>query len=630
MPETLPQYLYQKSKKADCRRVAYRYKNLGIWQPTTWSEYFEKVKWIGLGLLSLGMEKDDKVAVIGGNRAECFICMLAAQAVGGVSVGIYSESNAEEIAYQLNHTDCSFVIAEDQEQVDKLLSQISSISNVKMIIYFESRGLWNYNHPKIMAWEELEGLGKEADAGNPALFVESLERGKAGDVALICWTSGSTAHPKAVMISHSNFIASIRAFQEVVPLDESGDYLSMLPVAWIGEIIFGLAGSIIAGYRVNFPESPDVAMQNFREIAPTIALLPVATLNSIVNNIKFRVMESTFLKRRVYTKALDFAISYTENLIAKKPIGLGSKLLRLIAFSTCIWRIREIYGLRRLKVFITGGAGLGPDIFRFMHALETPLRIVYGQSESTVFCTTHHDGNVNPDSAGKPVGHVEVRISEEGEILSRGPLVFKGYYKDEEETRNVLDEDGWLHSGDAGEWTRDGELVVIDRLKDLMKLKDGTRFSPQYIENKLKFCQFIQEVVVFGHERDYIAALINIDMQVVGKWCESQKIGYTTYSDISANKDVGKLIIKQVKEINESLPPSNRIKKFVLLPKELDADDDELTRTKKVKRNVIYERYKNVIDSLFSDQEQVHLDLEIKYQDGGISSLSSGIVIHKV
>jgi long-chain acyl-CoA synthetase len=300
------------------------------------------------------------------------------------------------------------------------------------------------------------------------------------------------------------------------------------------------------------------------------------------------------------------------------------------AFVACIWRIRELYGLRRLRVFITGGAGLGPDVFKFMHALETPLRIVYGQSENTAFATIHHDGGWNPNSVGKPLAHVEVRISEQGEILSRGPVVFKGYYKDEEETKKAVDEDGWLHSGDAGEWFGGDELVVIDRLKDLMKLSDGTRFSPQYIENKLKYCEFIQEVVVFGDGRDYIGALINIDMQVVGKWCEAQKITYTTYSDISANAEVGRLLIGMVTETNENLPASNRIKKFVLLPKELDADDDELTRTKKVRRNIISERYKRVIEALFSDQHQVHLDVEIKYQDGGVSNLSADITIHRV
>jgi long-chain acyl-CoA synthetase len=628
MAETLPQFLYENFRKYGSGKTAYRYKDLGVWKPTTWSEYFARVKYFAMGLLSLGLKKDNKIGVVGSNRAECFIAMLAAQSVQGVSVALFSDSIDKEIAYQLSLSESVFVVAEDQEQVDKILAQEDKLPQIRRIIYFEPKGLWNYKNAKIISWKDVERIGKEYDAANPDLFMDLVKKGGTDDMALICWTSGSTGAPKAVMISHGNLVSSIKAFSKAAPLYDTDDYLSMLPIGWMGELIFGLAGSIIIGYRVNFPESTDVVMENFREVGPTISILTVPALNSIVNNIQFKIMETSPLKRWVYQKAISCSLLYINLKIKKERINMGLKVLKGLFYLACISRMRELIGLSRLRVILTGGAGLGPDVFKFVHSLGVPLRIVYGQSENSAFCTVQHSGDINPDSVGRPLDKVEVRISDDGEILSRGDTIFMGYYKDPENTRKTIDEEGWLHSGDAGEWLSDGELVVIDRVKDLMTLNNGTNFSPLYIENKLKFSPFIKEAVVFGNHQEYIVVLINIDLNVVGKWCEKRNIAYTTYSDISSNKQVGDLITLTVQEINENLPSSSRVEKFVLLPKELDADDDELTRTKKVRRDFIANRYQVVVDALFSDKRDVYLDLEIKYQDGRISNLATDIKLH--
>ncbi|UCG38202.1 MAG: AMP-binding protein [bacterium] len=630
--DTLPKLLLRNARSFGSRKVALREKEFGIWQSFTWQDYLDHVRHFSLGLVSLGLVKDDKVAIVGDNRPEWVFSELAAQSAGAVPLGIYQDSTSKEVGYIIDHSDAKFVVAEDQEQVDKILQLRDSIPKVQKVIFTDPKGMRSYRDEWLMDFREVEALGRDLDNRNPELFKEMVRDTEGKDLALIAYTSGTTGFPKGSMLSHTNMLKMASNLIRVDPKHEDDEFVSFLPLPWIGEQMMGVASALLGGFTVNFPEEPGTVTENRREIAPNVLFSPPMIWENLAASIQVRVMDASPLKRLAFNIALPIGYRMADCKFEKREPSLWLKAQYLFAYLLVFRALKDRLGFTKLRSASTGGAALGPDTFRFFHGLGVNLKQIYGQTEISGISCIHYDGDINFDSVGKPIPETEIIISEDGEILSRSPSVFSGYYKNDEATAQTL-RDGWLHSGDAGMFTEDGHLVVIDRVKDVMKMVDGTMFSPQFIENKLKFSPYIKEAVCIGHERPYITAIINIDMPIVGKWAERQHIGYTTYTDLSAKPEVYGLIEGEAAKVNRDLARINEtstIRKFVLLYKELDADDDELTRTKKVRRGFIGERYREVIEAMYTDSTGIPIDTTITYQDGRKARIKTTVLIREM
>jgi long-chain acyl-CoA synthetase len=607
-------------------RVALREKEFGIWQGYTWAEYRDHVRDFALGLRKLGLRPGDKVAIVGDNRPEWVFAEIAAQSLGGASVGIYQDSNLTEVAFVIDHSDAVFVVAEDQEQVDKILGMIDKLSKVRAIIYTDPRGMRNYTHPLLRSFEAVEALGREIASAEPTLFEQLVAEGNPEDVAIICYTSGTTGFPKGAMLSFRNLLSMALSLHEVDPKRESDRFVSFLPLAWIGEQMMSLASALSLGFTVNFPEEPDTVMENIREIGPHVMFAPPRIWENVTSQVQVKIMDATAFKRFLYKLCTPVGYRVADSRFAKKPVPLGWRILYWLAYWGMFRALKDRLGFTYLRTASTGGAALGPDVFRFFHAMGVPLKQIYGQTEIAGISCIHRDDDIQFHTVGKPIPGTELRISDQGEILSRSAAVFIGYYKNEKATHETLAA-GWLHSGDAGYLTPDGHLVVIDRMKDVMRLADGTQFSPQFIENRLKFSPYIKEAVVVGNDRPFLTAMICIDLGTVGKWAEKNRLSYTTYTDLSAKQQVYDLLQAEVDKVNETLPAAARIKKFVLLYKELDADDEELTRTRKVRRGFVEERYAEVIAALYGDRPQVPIDAIIRFQDGKTARIKTTLQV---
>ena len=611
------------------KKVALREKYLGIWQEFTWEEYYQHVKWFALGLRELGFKKGDKLAIIGDNRPEWVFSELAAQSLGGVSVGLYQDSILKEVAYVINHSDATFVVAEDQEQVDKILEIKKEIPKVKKVIYYDPKGMRNYRDPLLMYFYDVVDMGREVDERNPNLYDRLVEEGKGTDVAIISYTSGTTGFPKGAVLSYKNMINMAVNLMKVDPRREDEEYLSFLPMAWMGEQMMTISSALIACFTVNFPEEPETVQENIREIGPHVIFSPPRIWENICATVQVKIMDSTWLKRKVYQLCMPIGYRMADYKFSKKKPPFYMRILYGIAYLLLFRALKDRLGFSRIRHAYTGGAALGPDTFRFFHALGINLKQIYGQTEIAGISCLHRDDDIDFNTVGKPIPGTEIKIAENGEILSRSDSVFLGYYKNEEATKEAL-KDGWLHSGDAGYIDEKGHLVVIDRLKDLMQLSDGTRFSPQFIENKLKFSPYIKEAVVLGKNRPYITAIINIDYGIVGKWAEDRLISYTTYTDLASKDQVYDLIAGEVEKVNRDLPEKMRIRKFVLLYKELDADDDELTRTRKLRRGFVEQKYKDIIEALYTEADSVDVEGVIKYQDGRTQEIRTTLKIRRM
>ncbi len=626
---TLPQLLRRNAERFGDRKVALREKEFGIWQEVTWAGYLRHVRDFSLGLVALGLPPGGTVAIIGDNRPEWLYAELAAQAARGVSVGIYQDSTLNEVAYVIDHADATVVVAEDQEQVDKVLEVREKLPKLRTLVYTDPRGMRHYHDPILASFEEVEALGRRHGEANPGLFEANVAAGRPDDLAILCYTSGTTGFPKGSMLTHRNLLNMALRLMEVDPKYESDEFVSFLPLAWIGEQMMAASSALAVGFTVNFPESPATAQADIREIGPHVMFSPPRIWESLAASVQVKVMDATWLKRAVFNWALPIGYAVADARFARQPIGPWLRLKYLLAHLVCFRALKDRLGFSRIRSATTGGAALGPDTFRFFHGLGVNLKQIYGQTEISGISCIHRDGDVKFDTVGRPIPGTVIRISETGEILSRSPSVFKGYYKNPEATAEAL-ADGWLHSGDAGYLTDDGHLVVIDRLKDVMRLADGTTFSPQFVENKLKFSPYIKEAVVIGSGRPYLVAMINIDMRIVGKWAERQHVSYTTYTDLAARPQVYDLIEGEVRKVNTSLPAAARLKKFVLLHKELDADDDELTRTRKVRRRFVEERYRQVVEGLYADVEAIPVVATIKYQDGRQATIDTRLAVRAV
>jgi len=628
-PETFPQFLLEKARLYGDKKTALREKEFGIWQSVSWAKYLEHVKYFALGLVSMGFVRGDTVSIIGDNRPEWVYAELAAQSVGGKSIGIYQDSIVEEVAYITTHSDAKFMVVEDQEQVDKIIELWPKLHTVEKVIYYDPKGLRNYAEPYLMSFPEVEALGRDFEKSHPGWFEESVVKGNGEDIAILSTTSGTTGHPKLAILTHNNLVSMGRNLMEVDPMSDKDEFVSFLPLPWIGEQMMSLACGLQAGFTVNFPEEPETVQANIREIGPQTMFSPPRIWENLVSQVQVRIEDTTWFKRKVYDWAIPIGYRMADARFKKQRPGFGLKLAYRVADWIMFLPIKDHLGLRRIKQAYTGGAALGPDVFRFFHALGVNLKQIYGQTEVSGIAVLHRNGDVKFQTVGTPIPDTEIKIAENGEILVKSPAVFRGYYKNEEATRTTLI-DGWLHSGDAGYLDEDGHLIVIDRAKDVMTLADGTKFSPQFIENKLKFSPYIKEAVVFGGNWPFVTAMININMDNVGKWAEKNQLAYTTYTDLAQKPEVYALVRKHVEESNVDLPPAARIRRFLLLHKELDADDAELTRTRKVRRRFVAERYQDIIAALYGESDHLDVETSITYQDGRTAVIKTRLKIEEL
>jgi len=631
-PKSLPGLLVSNARRFGNGRVALREKEFGIWQSVTWQQYLERVRNFSLGLISLGLKPRESIGIICGNRPEWIYAELAAQAAGAIPFGIFQDSILSEVAYIIDHSEATMIVAEDQEQVDKILDLKDQLPRLKKIIYTDPKGLWDYEEKDLLVeFVDIDRLGWQLHQKEPERFDKNVGAINADDLAIICYTSGTTGNPKGTLLTHNNILTMVASLHEVDPKHPDDQFLSFIPLPWIVEQTMSVFSSLYAGYTVNFPEGPESAMADLYEIAPSLVVASPRLWEGISRQVMVKHLDASFLKKLIYDLCLPIGYRWADFKFEKKNPSPGWKLLYWIAYAAMFRALRDRLGFSRIRSAMTGGAALGPDVFRFFHALGVNLKQIYGQTEIAGYSTIHRDGDINFDSVGIPVPAAEISIYESdaegvGEILSRGPGLFQGYLKNQDETQSAMI-DGWFHTGDAGYFTDDGHLVIIDRVKDLMHLKSGAKFSPMFIENKLKFCPYIVETVVLGHDRDYVTAMICIDYKHAGKWAEDHRIIYTTYSDLACKEEVYDLIEREVVRVNATLPEKARIQKFLLLYKELDPDDEELTRTKKIRRKFINQKYVREIDALYSDAAELPIETVIRYQDGKTATLRTNLII---
>jgi long-chain acyl-CoA synthetase len=628
-PRTLPQLMVRNATEFGAR-PAIREKDRGIWQTYSWSEYRDHVRDFALGLASLGFARGDKLSVIGDNRPRLYWAQIAAQAVGGVAVPVYQDSIAKEMAFVLGHAEVSVVVAEDQEQVDKILQLKDQLPVLRHVIYDDARGMLKYQYDWLLSFADVQARGREFAASHAGFFEAEVAKGRAEDIAMICYTSGTTGTPKGAMLSHGNAIEIAKIFMKAEDVRREDEWLAYLPMAWVGDSIYSLVLSLSAGFTCNCPESPETVQRDLRELGPTTVLAPPRIWENMLTSVQVKSADTTRLKRFVFDRFRAVA-ERAEILKADgKRVPPGLRLLCALGEFFVYGPVRDQLGLRRARWAYTGGAPLGPDTFRFFRAFGVNLKQVYGSTELSALVSIQPDREANPTTVGRPCPGVDVKIAERGEVLIKSPGVFQGYFKAEDATREVIDRDGWFHTGDAGFVDPRGHLVIIDRAKDVGALADGTAFAPQFIENKLKFSPFIREAVAFGHERPFVTAMIAIDLNTVGNWAERRGIAYTSYMDLSQKPEVRGLIGEEIRRGNETLPEASKVRRFLLLTKDLEADDAEMTRTRKVRRAFVAQKYVTVIDAFYSGGTQVELSTAITYEDGRQANIASRVHIDDV
>ena len=626
---TLPRYLLRNARQfAD--RPAIREKDRGIWQTYTWRQYHDHVRDIALGLAALGFTRGGKLSVIGDNRPRLYWSQVAAMCLGGVSVPVYQDSIAKELAFVLDHAEVSVVVAEDQEQVDKILALKSQLPALKLVIYEDPRGMLQYRGADLKSLDEVEELGRRFAAEHPGHFEREIEQGRLDDVALFAYTSGTTGTPKGAMLTHANMAETGQTLAKSEDIRLDDDWLAYLPMAWVGDSLYTLVVNLMVGFTVNCPESPETVQRDLRELGPTAVLAPPRIWENMLTGVQVRAADAPRLKRWVFEWSRA-AAERAEILKSEgKPVPLGLRLRLALGNFFVYGPVRDQLGLRQARWAYTGGAPLGPDTFRFFRSFGVNLKQVYGSTELTGLVSLQPDAEANPTTAGRPCPGIDVKIGERGEVLVKSAGVFKGYFKNEAATREVIDRDGWFHTGDAGFLDPRGHLVIIDRAKDVGALADGTAFAPQFIENKLKFSPYIREAVAFGHDRPFVTAMIAIDPNTVGSWAERRGVAYTSYNDLSQKAEVRRLIGDEIGRGNETLPEAQKIRRFLLLTKDLDADDAEMTRTRKVRRRYVVEKYAPVIEAFYSGRDSVELTTAITYEDGRQGTLRSLVHVQDV
>ena len=612
---TIPKLFHRQAQRYGKDRVAMREKEFGIWRPITWQDYLDNVKYIALGLIKLGLQEGDKVAMIGDNRPEGLMAEMAALCARGVGVWLFQDCLMDEVRYIIDHSDAKFVFGEGQEEVDKVLSILKDCPKLKKIIWDDPKGLRQYDQDCLISLKEVQNLGRELEKEKPQLFEELINKGHGEEIALLFYTSGTTALPKGALLSHHNMLSMGKHLMEVDPCKDSDDYVSYLPFAWIGEQMMSISCGLQMGYTLNFPEAPDTSQANIREIGPHVMFAPPRMYEQMTRTVQVKYLDATWLKRTFYRFATWVGYRVADMKFSKKPVPFYWQALHGLVYATVQKKLKDNLGMSRVRNAYTGGAAMGPDHFRFFHSLGVNLKQIYGQTEVAGISVVHRRGDIKFDTVGTPIPGTEVRINQDGEILTRSPSVFQGYYKNPEATAKTLI-DGWLYSGDKGFIDDDGHLVVFDRTKDVFTLKDGRPFAPQYLETRLKFSPYIKDGWVIGDKRDYLSAVMCIDYSVVSNWADQRKLNYTSYQELSQMPEVYDLVEKQIRQANKDLPDLAKIRKFTNLYKEFDADDDELTRTRKLRRAFVEMRYKEIVAALYSPNDSVHIDTLIKYEDG--------------
>jgi long-chain acyl-CoA synthetase len=607
--DTYPKLLRLNAKEHG-GEIALREKDFGLWRLFTWNDYQARVHDFALGMIELGLARGDVIGIIGDNRPDWVAAEVASHAIGALSLGLYRDVLDEEAAYLLTYGEARLVFAEDEEQVDKLLNLADRVPQLKHIIYSDPRGMRKYDDPRLMAADTLAAMGRKRAAREPGLYDRLVDATRGEDVAILCTTSGTTAHPKLAMLAAGRVLRHCATYLSFDPKGPDDEYVSVLPLPWIMEQVYVLGKGLLCRMKINFVEQADTMMNDLREIAPTFVLFAPRIWEQIAADVRAGVMDASPLKQRLYELGMRAGLSALAE-------GKHSALADVLLFRA----LRDRLGFTRLRSAATGGAALGPDTFKFFQAMGVPLRTLYGQTELLGAYTLHPADKVDPDTTGVAMADdIQIRIDNPdvqgvGEIVVRHPNMYLGYYKSPEASLADM-EDGWMHSGDAGYFNDARQLVVIDRIKDLAETSRGERFSPQYIENKLKFSPYIAEAVVLGAGRDALAAMICIRYSIISKWAEKNRISFTTYTDLASRPEVYALLHREVETVNASLPPAQRISRFLLLYKELDADDGELTRTRKVRRSVINEKYADIIEAIYRGDSSIPVDTVIRFQDG--------------
>ncbi|MGQ0674924.1 MAG: AMP-binding protein [Rhodospirillales bacterium] len=629
--DTFPKLLRFQAKTRP-GRAASREKTYGIWQSWTWAEVEANVRDLACGLHALGVKRGDKVAVIGDNRPRLYWTFVAAQALGAVPVPIYQDSVAEEMRFVLDHAEIRFAVAEDQEQVDKLIEIKPRCPALQHVVYEDPRGMRHYDHAHMTSYEEVQKRGREFAAGNPGFYDAEVDRGRGQDVAVMLYTSGTTGQPKGCMLSFDNLLVTAENAARFDHMTAADEVLAYLPMAWVGDHVYSFAEGYVAGFCVACPESGATVLNDLRELGPTYFFAPPRIFENLLTTVTIRMEDAGAIKRRMFKYFIAVAKRCGSKIMDGKPVGAADRLRYRLGELLVYGPLKNTLGFSRVRLCYTAGEAIGPDMFEFYRSLGMNMKQLYGMTEASVFIAMQPDGQVKRDTVGTPAPGVEVKIAENGEVLFKSPGVFQEYYKNPAATAETKTPEGWVHTGDAGYFDQDGQLKIIDRAKDVGKLRDGALFAPKYIENKLKFFPYIREAVAFGDGRDHVCAFVNIDMQAVGDWAERRRIPYGSYQELAASAEVYQLIKENGEEVNRDLAAdphmkSSQVRRFLILPKELDADDGELTRTRKVRRRFIGERYAALVEALFSARDHEEMKMEIRFEDGRVGTLKGRVRI---
>lgn len=634
---SLPHYLLRNAE-LHAKRVAMRHKDLGIWRQWTWGEMCDEVQAFALGLQELGLKPGDKVAIIGANRPRLYWSFSAIQSIGAIPVPMYSDAVADEMVYVLQHAGVRFAICQDQEQIDKVLSVQDQLANLEMLLFDEPRGLRDYDSSMIRSIVDVQKIGRQAlerDQNRAVQWRVQIDALNSDELCVMLYTSGTTGKPKGVMLSHNNLIITCINANTFDNLDETEETIAYLPLAWVGDHVFSYGQSLTAGYCVCCPESADTIVSDRREIAPTYFFAPPRVFESLLTVITVTMEDASRPKRAMFNHFIKVAQRHGEAVLNGESLSLLSRLHYALGDFLVYGPIKNRLGMSKVRVAYTAGEAIGPDIFRFYRSLGINLKQLYGQTEASVYITAQPDGQIDANTVGTPSLDVELKIADSGEVLYRSPGVFMGYYQNEEATESTKTADGWVYTGDAGFIDDNGHLRIIDRAKDVGKLTDGSLFPPKYIENKLKFFANIKEVVAFGDQRDFVTAFVNIDLAAVGNWAERNNIVYASYQELAGHPLVYDMIAEHIEQVNRDLAAEPRvagacIKRFLILHKELDADDGELTRTQKVRRKFISERYAELIEALYSDKSEQFVSTTVVFEDGREGTIEATVTLRDV
>jgi long-chain acyl-CoA synthetase len=622
-PDTAPKLLLRNAARY-AKRPAIRHKDFGIWQTWTWSQMRDEVRTFAIGLRKLGFERGDVAAVVGDNRPRLYAAFAAVQSLGGIAVPAYQDSVADEMAYVLNHAEAKFAVVQDQEQVDKLLSVADRLPHLRTIIFEEEHGLAGYDTTSLHSFEHVQELGREEmrrNAGAAGWWLDEVAKGRGSDVSVMLYTSGTTGRPKGVMLTHDNIVRSAENGNKFDGFTPDDTLLAYLPMAWVGDHLFSYGQALAGAMCVACPESPETIIEDRREIAPTYFFAPPRVFENLLTQIMVRMEDASRLKKAMFDYFLKVARRSGERILDGQPVSAKERLLYWLGDKFVYAPLKNRMGFSKIRVAYTAGEAIGPELFRFYRSLGINLKQLYGQTEATVYVTLQPDGEVYADTVGKPGPDVEIRIADNGEVLYRSPGVFLKYYKNDEATNATKTPDGWVHTGDAGFFDQRGHLKIIDRAKDVGRLNNGGLFAPKYLENRIKFYPEIKEAVAFGQGRDYVTMFINIDLVSVGNWAERNNIVYASYQELAAHPQVYDIVARRLDELNRALAEepqmaTSQIKRFLILHKELDADDGEMTRTQKVRRSMISERYAPLIKALYDGSTECHVATEVTFEDG--------------